>query len=325
MGPEVLGPATAGLATQSDPRLIVGFELADDAGVVRLDAERALVQTVDFFTPVVDDPFTFGAIAATNALSDVYAMGGEPISALNILCWNDALPTSVLAKILEGGLAKVKEAGAVLAGGHSVTDQEPKFGLSVTGLVHPDRIWANQGAQPGDHLVLSKPVGTGIITTAMKQHACPAPAEAAAIETMALLNRAARDAAIAHEVHACTDITGFGLAGHAWEMAKASGVRLRFVADAVPLLPHVLELADGGYLTRGDVSNRIYVGEALSFGPEVTTAMQRVFVDPQTSGGLLMALPEAASQALVEQGVVTWVGRVDEGPAGVRFEGSRIA
>ena len=298
--------------------MIVGFDLADDAGVVRLDAERALVQTVDFFTPIVDDPFTYGAIAATNALSDVYAMGGEPISALNVLCWNDALPTEVLAEILRGGLAKVVEAGAVLAGGHSVTDTEPKYGLAVTGLVHPDRIWANQGAQPGDVLVLSKPIGTGIITTALKRQVCPPEAESAAVATMLELNRRVRDAAIDQEVHACTDITGFGLVGHAWEMARASAARLVIEAAAVPVLPHAEALGAGGHLTRGNVSNRVYVGDALSFGG-VRESLQRVLVDPQTSGGLLLALPEAGAQALVAAGVAHRIGHVERGEPALRI------
>ncbi len=318
MGPEVLGPATASLQPQRDPRLIVGFDLADDAGVVRLDDERALVQTVDFFTPVVDDPYTFGAIAAANALSDVYAMGGEPLSALNILCWNEALPAEALAAVLAGGLDKVREAGAVLAGGHSVTDNEPKFGLAVTGVVHPERIWANQGARAGDALVLTKPLGTGIVTTAMKRQMCPPEAEAAAIEAMARLNREARDVAHPLAVHAATDITGFGLAGHAWEMAKASGVRVTFDVDRMPILVHAVALADAGHLTRGEHSNREYVGDALRF-EGVSEALQSVMVDPQTSGGLLMALPEADAQTLVEAGVAHRVGSVEEGPAAVVF------
>lgn len=280
---------------------------------MRLDAERALVQTVDFFTPVVDDAYTFGAIAAANALSDVYAMGGVPLSALNILCWRDDLPHELLHAVLQGGLDKVREAGAVLAGGHSVTDNEPKFGLAVTGLVHPDRIWANQGARPGDELWLSKPLGTGILTTAMKRQQCPEQAAAAAIEAMSTLNRAACDAARAGEVHACTDVTGFGLVGHAWEMARASGVALQFEADALPLLPEARELAEAGHLTRGNLSNRVYVGDALHIDG-IDELLQCVVVDPQTSGGLLMAVPAGSTHL---QGVAVRVGTVGEGPARV--------
>lgn len=277
---------------------------------MRLDAERALVQTVDFFTPIVDDPYTYGAIAAANALSDVYAMGGVPLSALNVLCWNETLPAEALAQLLAGGLAKVREAGAVLAGGHSVTANEPKFGLAVTGLIHPDRIWANRGAAPGDVLVLTKPLGTGILSTALKRQACPEDAEAAAVQAMLTLNRAARDAGAGGEVHACTDITGFGLVGHAWEMARASDVGLRLVAEAMPLLPHAIALAEAGHLTRGELSNRDYVGDALSF-ERVPKALQSVLVDPQTSGGLLFAVPDAARF----EGIGTVVGEIIDGPA----------
>ena len=282
--------------------------------------DRALVQTVDFFTPIVDDPWSFGAIAAANALSDVYAMGGEPVSALNILCWNDALPTEALHQVLAGGLAKVQEAGAVLAGGHSVSDQEPKFGLSVTGVVHPDKVWANAGARPGDALVLTKPLGTGIVTTALKRQACSEDAETAALAAMLTLNRAARDAAVDRDVHAVTDITGFGLAGHAFEMARASGVTLRFRVDAVPMLPGVVDLVRAGHLTRGETSNRVYVGEALRF-EGVADELQSVLVDPQTSGGLLLALPPDDAEAVAVACGAMVVGTVDDSGVGVTFEG----
>lgn len=285
--------------------------------MVRLDAERALVQTVDFFTPVVDDPYLFGAIAATNALSDVYAMGGEPLTALNVLCWDQELPAEWLHQILRGGLDKVREAGALLVGGHSVTDDEVKYGLSVTGLVHPDRIWKNQGARPGDVLVLTKPLGTGIVTTAQKVDSCPASTFDEAVRVMATLNRAARDAALPLEVHACTDVTGFGLAGHAWEMAAASGVTLEFRTSALPLLPGVLELARQGFLTRGDRDNRPYVRD-LRFD-DVSAEWQSVVVDPQTSGGLLFAVPADDALRLASVGVV--VGRVVGGAAAVAFRG----
>lgn len=286
--------------------------------MVRLDAERALVQTVDFFTPVVDDPYTYGAIAAANALSDVYAMGGEPLTALNVLCWDTELPSEILHEILRGGLDKVKEAGALLVGGHSVTDTEIKYGLSVTGLVHPDRIWRNQGARPGDVLVLTKPVGTGIVTTAMKRDACPPDLATIAIETMAALNRGARDAARPLEVHAATDVTGFGLAGHAWEMAHASDVVLQFEAAAVPVLPGAVELAEAGHLTRGDRDNRPYVRDLRFRG--VSAPLRSVFVDPQTSGGLLIAVPPGDAPALAAAGYPV-VGRVLAGPAAIVFEG----
>lgn len=291
--------------------------------MVRLDAERALVQTVDFFTPVVDDPYTYGAIAATNALSDVYAMGGEPLTALNVLCWDTELPNEVLHHILRGGLDKVREAGALLVGGHSVTDTEVKYGLSVTGVVHPDRIWRNQGARPGDRLVLTKPLGTGIVTTALKRDDCSPELERAAIAAMLLLNRAARDAARPLEVHAATDITGFGLAGHAWECARASDVSLVFSAARIPLLQGVLPLVERGHLTRGEWSNREYVGDALVWDG-VEGPLQSVFVDPQTSGGLLFSLPPPDAARLVASGAGVDVGEVRGGPARIVFTSDSV-
>jgi selenide,water dikinase len=285
--------------------------------VVRLDAERALVQTVDFFTPVVDDPYTYGAIAATNSLSDVYAMGGEPLTALNILCWDEELPTEMLTELLRGGHDKVHEAGAILCGGHSVKDDEVKFGLSVTGLVHPDRIWRNQGARVGDVLVLTKPIGTGIVTTALKFQDCPPDVEQAAITSMLTLNRAARDAAIDLDVHACTDITGYGLAGHAWEMAAASDRLFVFDTRSVPLLPGAAELAPKGHLTRGDRKNRDYVKQLTFAG--VSSTLQQLMVDPQTSGGLLFALSRADAATLVGRGAGVVIGEVRAGAAEIRF------
>jgi len=288
--------------------------------VVRFAPDRALVQTVDFFTPIIDDPWTFGAIAAANALSDVYAMGGEPLSALNILCWNASLPSEALQELLAGGLAKVREAGAVLAGGHSVTDEEPKYGLAVTGVVHPDRMWTNQGARPGDALVLTKPIGTGIVTTALKRQKCPVDVEEAAVAAMLELNRAGRDAAAGHDVHAATDITGYGLAGHAFEVARASGVGLRFRVGDLPTLPGLPELVRAGHVPGGAHKNRDYVGEALRF-EGVDEVWRSVLVDPQTSGGLLFALPadQAAAVAGASGGAV--VGTVEEGDVAVVFEG----
>ncbi|MBW1879415.1 MAG: selenide, water dikinase SelD, partial [Deltaproteobacteria bacterium] len=228
----MLGHVIDALPEQDDPRLLAGFAGADDAGVVRLDAERALVHTVDFFPPIVDDPYAYGAIAATNALSDVYAMGGEPLAALNILCWPDGtLSTDILTAILQGGAETLKEADTLLVGGHSVADAELKFGLAVTGLVHPDLFWSNAGARDGDLLVLTKPLGTGIISTAGKRGECPQESLEAAEAMMRTLNRAARDAAVERHVHACTDITGFGLLGHTWEVAAASGVAIEIQAS----------------------------------------------------------------------------------------------
>lgn len=300
--------------------MIVGYETADDAGVVRLVDGRYLIQTLDFFTPIVDDPFTFGAIAATNALSDVYAMGGVPVSALNIVCWPEKdLPEQALIEILQGGSAKIQEAGAVLVGGHSVTDVELKYGLSVSGFTDENRLWTNAGARIGDRLVLTKAIGTGIITTAMKRDKCPPKAENAAVESMLKLNAEGREAALGLDIHACTDVTGNGLIGHSWEMARSSGVRLVINADSVPILPDAIDLAAAGHLTRGEKSNRAYVGQALSWG-DVPAALQSVIVDPQTSGGLLFALGTEDARALVESGVGVEIGEVVEGSAGVRVE-----
>lgn len=305
----------------ADPRLLVGFEWADDAGVVKLDPERGLVQTVDFFTPIVDDPFEYGAIAAANALSDVWAMGGEPLCAMNLVGFPDKdLPASVLTEILEGGLSKLREAGVMLVGGHSVRDPEIKYGLSVTGLVHPDRIWRNGGARPGDALILTKPLGTGVLTTARKRDAIPEDALDEAKAHMKRLNRDAKRAAEPGTVHAATDITGNGLCGHAWEMARASDVILEFEFSRLPLLARALELAGAGFCPGGTAANRRYVGNLDLSG--LTPDQEGIALDPQTSGGLLLAVPadEVADllgrmHALDVPAVV--VGTVRDGPATV--------
>lgn len=274
---------------------------------MRLDDGRCLIQTVDFFTPVVDDPWTFGAIAAANALSDVYAMGGVPLTALNILCWDPNLPEEILHHILRGGADKVREAGALLVGGHSVKAPELKFGCSVTGTVDEDGIWANAGARVGEVLVLTKPLGTGILNTAVKREQCPDHALQAATAAMLELNRAAADRARGRDVGGCTDVTGFGLAGHAYEIARASRVRLALDFDALPLLPLALELAGQGFVTGGGRDNRKMVGDALDVAG-LSDAQIAVLCDPQTSGGLLISLPQ--DQAA---GVGPIVGRVEAG------------
>jgi selenide,water dikinase len=304
--------------------MIVGFETADDAGVVVLDEQRALVQTVDFFTPIVDDAYTYGLIAAANALSDVYAMGGEPLTAMNIVGFPDRdLPASVLERILAGGLAKITEAGAILVGGHSVRDSELKYGLSVTGIVHPQRVWRNYGAQPGDRLILTKKIGTGVLTTARKRDAIPAEALDEAIASMQRLNRDAMLAGRAVAVHACTDITGNGLAGHAWEMARASEAKLIFDFSVLPLLPGVVEAAKAGHCPGGANANRAFVGAGLEVN-DLEPHEASIVLDPQTSGGLLFAVPESDVTALCAgletRGVLAAVvGRVESGLAGVRF------
>lgn len=317
---------TAQLQTEADPRVIVGFDLADDAGVVRLPSGEGLVQTVDFFTPIVDDPRIYGAISAANALSDVYAMGGRPLCAMNVVCFpHKALPVWVLEEILAGGAEVVREAGAVLVGGHSVKDDELKYGLSVSGLVDPDRVWANQGARPGDALVLTKAIGTGVLTTARKRDGVEQAALAHAVRSMRTLNRAAAEAAADLDVHACTDITGNGLAGHAWEMARASSARLVIDWGAVPLLDGARGAAEAGFVPGGSKSNRSYVGDALEW-VEMDEADQALALDPQTSGGLLLSVPEEQADALVARLVAqdldaARAGTVQSGAAAVVFEG----
>ncbi len=280
--------------------LLVGTATSDDAGVFRLAPDLALVQTVDFFSPIVDDPFVFGAIAAANALSDVYAMGGVPRTALNIACFPPKdVPIEVLGDILRGGAAKASEAGVVVLGGHTVADEEIKFGMAVTGLVHPDRILRNVGARPGDVLVLTKPLGTGIVTTAAKRGAAAAAEEAAAIASMTALNAAAARALDGFEIHACTDVTGFGLLGHAYEMACGSGVRVVLEAARLPLLPGLARLVAGGFLTGGCRRTQEWLAGAVGIGAAVPADVREAAWDPQTSGGLLVALPAAAAPRLV--------------------------
>ena len=303
------------------PDLLVGTSTADDAGVFRIAPDLALVQTVDFFTPIVDDPFDFGAIAAANALSDVYAMGGEPRTALNIACFpQQGVPAEVLREILRGGLAKAEEAGVVVVGGHTVVDEEIKFGMAVTGFVHPDRVLRNIGARPGDALVLTKPLGTGIVATAIKHGAGTAAEHAAAVATMAALNGRAARVLGDFAVHACTDVTGFGLLGHAYEMAHGSGVRLAFTAERLPLLPGVRRLAAEGHLTGGCRRNRDWLADKVRVAPGLPADLVEVAFDPQTSGGLLVALSETdagrAVGALAARGVAAVVVGTVEASAG---------
>ena len=300
MSPIVLGQALALLPPQHDPRLLVDTSTADDAGVYQLTEEIALVQTVDFFTPIVDDPYTFGRIAAANALSDVYAMGGRPLTALNIACYPDKLDPEGLGLILQGGQERATAAGVVVVGGHTVMDKELKYGMAVTGVVHPNKIITNAAAKPGDHLVLTKPLGTGILATACKRgKGTPALLERMA-ETMWTLNDVAGQAMGEHGAHAATDITGCGLIGHAWEMAHGSQVTIRLYASQVPVFEEALVFARRGYLTQGDVSNRAYTRDAVSVDAGVSSALLQVMFDPQTSGGLLIALPPSQASALVQ-------------------------
>ncbi len=304
------------------PDLLVGRGSADDAGVFRVRPDLALIQTVDFFTPIVDDPRTFGRIAAANALSDVYAMGGAPLTAMNIVCFpRKTLPLDVLRDVLLGGAEIVSEAGALLVGGHSVEDPELKYGLSVTGTVHPDRVVTNAGAQPGDRLILTKPLGTGVLATAIKGGMAPVDVEAEAVRWMATLNKAAAEAMQEVGVHACTDVTGFGLLGHALELASASGVTLEVEAGRVPLIPGVKELAAMGLIPAGSFANRAFCERAVTVDDAVAPLPVDLLADAQTSGGLLIAVGEDRVDGLheaLERGGVPHpeIGRVTEPSAG---------
>jgi selenide, water dikinase len=306
-----IGPLLASVPTTSDPNVLVGFATSDDAGVYRLRDDLAIVQTVDFFTPIVDDPFDFGRIAATNALSDVYAMGGTPVSALNLVAFSIAeLGPEVLSEILRGAAAIAAEAGVSIIGGHSIEDAEPKFGLSVTGVVHPDEILTNAGGRPGDALVLTKPLGTGAVSTAVKRGLHGAPL-AEAVEVMTTLNRDAAVAARAAGAHALTDVTGFGLLGHLHELALGSGLSAEIDAEAVPAIPGVLELLAGGEaIAGGSRRNRDHASAFARFADGVTDPRRWLVCDAMTSGGLLAAVPEAAAMP-------GWaIGRLVDGPAG---------
>lgn len=286
--------ALAGLPRISDPNVLVGFDTADDAGVYRLTEECALVQTLDFFTPIVDDPYTFGAIAAANSLSDVYAMGGRPITALSILAYPAKGDMDDLRQILRGGAEKIMEAGCALIGGHSVNDDEIKFGYSVTGLVHPSRVLANAGAQAGDVLVLTKRIGTGVIGTALKRGLASPDHLAAAVESMLTLNRIPNV-----EAHGCTDITGFGLLGHAREMALASNVTLEIEASALQFLPGAVEYSAAGAQPGGLRNNREFAQSCVTFTRDLLPEIEALFYDPQTSGGLLLSLTNEDADTLL--------------------------
>ncbi len=293
----------------ANENVLVGFDTADDAGVYRLSAECALVQTVDFFTPIVDDPYIFGAIAAANALSDVYAMGGKPISALSILAWPGDTDLDELSQVLAGGADKIHEADCAILGGHSVADKEIKFGYAVTGLIHPDRIKTNAGARVGDALVLTKRIGTGVISTALKRGIAKDEDVQASIESMLTLNRAACEAMLGFNVHGCTDVTGFGLLGHAREMAIASNVTIEIDSKAVQFLPGAVDYARQGAIPAGLRNNR----EFVSAGVEGQSEFDELLYDPQTSGGLLISLPEADAAAFEKSFARAYrVGRVTE-------------
>lgn len=285
----------------TDANVIVGPETSDDAGVYRLTDDLAIVQTVDFFPPVVDDPFVFGQIAAANALSDIYAMGGTPKTALNLVGFPDQeLPLTLLGRILEGGAERLAKAGVVILGGHSVRDAEIKYGLSVTGLIHPNKVLTNAHAKPGDVLVLTKPLGTGFVTTANKKGSCPPATLEAAVQSMIHLNDGGARAMQQVGVHAVTDITGFGLAGHAHEMALGSGTTIELHLSQLPLLPGVEPLVQAGFFTRARKSNRQFVEPSLKLECAADSPRFEIFLDAQTSGGLLISVPEARAAALIQ-------------------------
>ena len=301
LAPGDLAQVLSKLPKQNSENVIVGFENSDDAGVFCLTDDTALVQTLDFFTPVADDPTIYGQIAAINSLNDVYAMGGTPISALSIVCYPQKGDWDVLGQILAGGQRAMNDAGVVVIGGHSVDDKEMKFGYAVTGVIHPDKVVTNAGARAGDVLILTKPIGTGAINTAVKLGNASREAEAAAITAMT--TSAARASKVMQSIgaNACTDVTGFGVLGHAYELAKASGVTLNIDSKAVPLLPDVLELISQGMLTRGDKNNRVYVGETVRIDQSVSREMQSALFDPQTAGGLLISLPAPNAAAFLQE------------------------
>lgn len=293
MGPEALAQVLRPLTLQAAPaELLVGLHTADDAAVYRLNDQQAVISTADFFPPVVDDPYVFGAIAAANAVSDVYAMGGQVLMAINLVAWPDNLESTILTDILRGGADIIAQAGGVIAGGHTVTDEEPKYGLAVTGVVHPERILTKGGAQPGDLLILSKPLGTGLITTAHKREQVEASDLDAAIQSMMQLNRKASQALVEMgvDVHAVTDITGFGLLGHAWEMASQSRAGMRFEYDALPLLSHARHYAELGCVTGGAHRNEAYLSPHVRISERLNKIDRELLWDPQTSGGLFAAI-----------------------------------
>ena len=290
-----------GFRTHSDPRLLVGFDKSDDASVYYLDENTALVQTTDFFPPIVDDPFLYGQIAATNAISDVYAMGGEPKLALNIMCIPEAMTADMVQELLRGGYDKAYEAGVIITGGHTIHGAEPIYGLAVSGFLHPDRILTNSGAKPGDVLILTKPLGVGVLTTAAKAGLVGGDVMGRIYRQMATLNKAARDIMVKYRIHSCTDVTGFALLGHSFEMAQGSGCTIHIQSRNVPFHPEAWEFADMGFLPAGAYRNRDYAETGVTVRNNVSRTMQDLLYDPQTSGGLLMAVDAADAEKCLRE------------------------
>ncbi|MCI9609009.1 MAG: selenide, water dikinase SelD [Oscillibacter sp.] len=323
VGAGTLARLLEGIQVHQDPNLLVGFDRSDDASVYKLSEELALVQTVDFFPPIADDPYLFGQIAAANALSDVYAMGGEPKLCLNIMAVPKDMPPQAVHDLLRGGYEKVYEAGALITGGHSILDDEPKYGLAVTGFVHPENMLTNSGARPGDVLFLTKPLGLGVLTTAAKAELAGPEVMARVYGLMTTLNKSARDVMVKYRVHACTDVTGFGLLGHSLEMAQGSGVELEMDAGAVDFLPEAAELARMGILPEGMYRNRAFAEDSVDPG-KTELWRQDLLYDPQTSGGLLLAADPGDAEALFQKlkaavPSVQRIGRVREYRGGKRI------
>lgn len=300
VGAGVLAKLLEGISVHEDPNLLVGFDKSDDASVYKITDDLAIVQTLDFFPPIADDPYLFGQIAATNALSDVYAMGGEPKLALNIMCIPKDMPRDAVHALLRGGYEKVFEAGALITGGHSIFDDEPKYGLSVTGFVHPDRILTNSGAKEGDVLLLTKPLGIGVLTTAQRAELLSDEGKALAYRLMTTLNKSARDCMVKYRVHACTDVTGFGLLGHLYEMTQGSDLTAVLDTSAIHIIQEALPFAEMGILPEGMYRNRSFAEQAVDAG-DTPLAVQDVLYDPQTAGGLMISVHPEDANALYEE------------------------
>lgn len=301
VGAGTLAKLLDGFKTHTDPRLIVGYDKSDDASVFVINDDVALVQTTDFFPPIVDDPYMYGAIAATNALSDVYAMGGEPKLALNVMCVTKDMDQHTVQEVLRGGYDKAYEAGAIITGGHTISGAEPIYGLAVSGFVHPKKVLTNSGAKPGDVLILTKPLGVGILTTSAKAGMAPEGVMDKIYAQMATLNKKARDIMVKYEVHSCTDVTGFALLGHSYEMAQGSEATIHIIAKDVPFHEEAYELAEMGLIPEGAYRNRNYAEKGVLVKGDIPVALQDIFYDPQTSGGLLMAIAkEDADKCLAE-------------------------
>ena len=323
VGAGVLAGLLADIKVRTDPNLLVGFDKSDDASVYKISGELAIVQTVDFFPPIADDPYTFGQIAAANAMSDIYAMGGEPKLALNVMAVPADMDRDTVHAILRGGYEKVYEAGALITGGHSILDDEPKYGMAVTGFVHPDKIITNSGAKPGDELIFTKPLGSGIMTTAAKAGMASEEGLKYVLSVMTTLNRAARDIMVKYRVHACTDVTGFGLMGHLLEMTQGSGAGAVIDVRGIALVEESLRLAEMGILPEGMYRNRSFAESSVD-GGEVSLAVQDMLYDPQTSGGLLMAVDPDDADALFEElepsvPRAQRIGRIEEYSGGARI------